>query len=56
MNAAMESDLTAHVLQEIAVRHGVLAIRLACRVPMDGELEYLDVSTLATAFEGRAPY
>ena len=48
--------MTAHVLQEVAARHGVQATRLARGVPMGGELEYLDAGTLATAFEGRAPY
>ena len=56
INATLESDVTAHVLQETAARHGVQATRLARGVPMGGELEYLDAGTLATAFEGRAPY
>ena len=56
INATLESDVSAHVLQETAARHGVQATRLARGVPMGGELEYLDAGTLATAFEGRAPY
>ena len=56
INATLESDVTAHVLQETAARHEVQATRLARGVPMGGELEYLDAGTLATAFEGRAPY
>ena len=56
INATLESDVTAHVLQETAARYGVQATRLARGVPMGGELEYLDAGTLATAFEGRAPY
>ena len=56
INATLESDVTAHVLQETAARHGVQATRLARGVPVGGELEYLDSGTLATAFEGRAPY
>lgn len=56
INATLESDVTAHVLQETAARHGVQATRLARGVPMGGEIEYLDAGTLATAFEGRAPY
>ena len=56
INATLESDVTAHVLQETAARHGVRTTRLARGVPVGGELEYLDAGTLTTAFEGRTPY
>lgn len=53
INATLESDVTAHVLQETAARYRVRVTRLARGVPMGGELEYLDAGTLLTAFEGR---
>jgi len=37
----------------MAARHQVLATRIAHGVPLGGELEYIDSSTLAHAFSGR---
>ena len=53
INATLESDVTAHMLQTLAARHRVRVTRLARGVPMGGELEYLDAGTLLSAFEGR---
>ena len=56
VGSSIESDVTAHVLHEIAGRHGIRVTRLARGVPVGGELEYLDSSTLMTAFEDRTDY
>ena len=56
INATLESDVTAHMLQETAACHGVQATRLARGVPVGGEHEYLDAGALTTAFESRVPY
>ena len=52
-NVTVEGDATAHLLADIAARHGVKASRIAHGVPMGGELEYLDSGTLARALSGR---
>ena len=56
IGTTVESDVTAHVLSELAQRHQVRVTRLARGVPMGGEIEYLDPGTLLTAFEGRTQY
>lgn len=56
IGTTVESDVTAHVLGELAQRHQARVTRLARGVPVGGELEYLDPSTLMTAFEGRTQY
>ncbi len=56
IGTTVESDVTAHVLSELARRHQVKVTRLARGVPVGGELEYLDPGTLMTAFEGRTRY
>lgn len=52
-NPTVEGEATAHVLAQIAAAAGVRASRLAHGVPLGGELEYIDRSTLAHAFGGR---
>jgi len=52
-NATVEGEATAHYISEMAARHQVLATRIAHGVPLGGELEYIDSSTLAHAFSGR---
>jgi recombination protein RecR len=52
-NPTVEGEATAHMLAQIAVAAGVRATRLAHGVPLGGELEYVDRSTLAHAFGGR---
>lgn len=52
-NPTVEGSATAHVIAELAVRHGVKATRIAHGVPVGGELEYVDGGTLAHALAGR---
>lgn len=52
-NATVEGEATAHYIGELARRRNLLATRIACGVPMGGELEYIDRGTLARAFSGR---
>jgi len=52
-NPTVEGEATAHFLAELAARHGTRASRIAHGVPIGGELEYVDVGTLAHAFAGR---
>jgi recombination protein RecR len=51
--ATVEGEATAHWIGEMAARHGVAASRIAHGVPVGGELEYVDGTTLARAFAGR---
>lgn len=56
-SATVEGDVTSHVIREAAARHGVENIsRLACGVPVGGELEFVDATTLAQAFSLRNHY
>ncbi len=52
-NPTVEGDATAHLLADIATRHGVTPSRIAHGVPLGGELEYVDGGTLSHAFFGR---
>lgn len=52
-NPTVEGEATAHYLAEIARAAGVTPTRIAHGVPVGGELEYIDRSTLAHAFSGR---
>lgn len=52
-NPTVEGEATAHYLAEIARAGGVAVSRIAHGVPVGGELEYIDRSTLAHAFSGR---
>lgn len=54
-NTTVEGEATAFYLQEMAKRHGVGISRLAQGVPLGGELEHTDRSTLAHAFASRLP-
>lgn len=51
--ATVEGEATAHWIGEMARRHGVRATRIAHGVPVGGDLEYVDGTTLAHAFAGR---
>lgn len=51
--STVEGEATAHYLSEMAHTHGVRATRIAHGVPLGGELEYIDRTTLAHAFSGR---
>ena len=52
-NATVEGEVTAHYLGELARARGIAATRLAHGVPLGGELEFVDRTTLAHAFGGR---
>jgi len=54
-NTTVEGEATAHYLREMAARHGLRVTRLAQGVPLGGELEHTDRSTLAHAFGARQP-
>lgn len=52
-NPTVEGEATAHYISEIAAASGVRASRIAHGVPLGGELEYVDGTTLLHAFSGR---
>jgi len=52
-NPTVEGETTAHYISEMANEYGVMATRIAHGVPLGGELEYIDIGTLAHAFSGR---
>jgi recombination protein RecR len=52
-SVTVEGDATAHLIATLAHKHGVRASRIAYGVPVGGELEYIDGSTLARALLGR---
>ena len=52
-NPTVEGDATAHYIAELCKRYGVSASRIAHGVPVGGELEYVDGTTLARSFAGR---
>lgn len=52
-NPTVEGDATAHFIADMAKRHDVAVSRIAHGVPVGGELEYVDSTTLALSFNGR---
>lgn len=56
VNYTVESDVTAHVISELAIKNSIKITRLAQGVPVGGELEYLDQHTLSKAFDKRTVY
>lgn len=54
-NPTVEGEATAYYLSDVLHREGVKVSRIAHGVPLGGELEYVDGSTLAHAFSGRRP-
>lgn len=52
-NPTMEGDTTAHFIADMAARYSIRASRIAHGVPVGGELEYVDHTTLGHAFSGR---
>ena len=52
----MEGEATAHYLKEIAARLEIRATRIAHGVPIGGELEFVDGSTLSRALSSRHEY
>lgn len=55
LNPSVESEATAYYLSEMARNAGIRVTRLAQGVPMGGELEFVDSSTLAHALSRRQP-
>jgi recombination protein RecR len=52
-NPTVEGEATAHYLAELAKTTQIRVSRIAHGVPVGGELEYIDRTTLAHAFGGR---
>lgn len=52
-NSTMEGEATAHYINELVQPHQVRVTRIAHGVPLGGELEYIDSSTLSHALAGR---
>ncbi len=52
-NPTVEGEATAYYLTELVREQGVKVTRIAHGVPLGGELEYVDGSTLAHALSGR---
>ena len=54
-NPTTEGDVTAHYIHEMLSASAVRVSRLAQGMPVGGELEYMDSSTLSLALSGRHP-
>lgn len=54
-SSTVEGEATAHYIARLAARRGISLSRLAQGVPLGGELEYTDQTTLAHAFASRLP-
>ncbi len=52
-NLTVEGEATAHYIGELVRKRNIRATRIAYGVPVGGELEYTDRSTLARALSGR---
>lgn len=52
-NPTVEGEATAHYISEMAKKRSIRSTRLAHGVPIGGELEYVDSSTLSHAFTDR---
>ncbi|MBF0446629.1 MAG: recombination protein RecR [Magnetococcales bacterium] len=55
-NPTVEGEATAHFVAQLAQSIGCKVTRLAYGLPMGGELEYLDESTLYQALAGRRDF
>lgn len=53
-NPTVEGEATSYYLQRMAKKHHIRVTRIAHGVPLGGELEYTDQSTLAHAFGNRS--
>ncbi len=54
-NPTVEGEATAYYLTDLLQPEGIKVSRIAHGVPLGGELEYVDGSTLAHALSGRRP-
>ncbi len=52
----MEGEATAHYLKELAAEFDIVVSRIAYGIPVGGELEYVDSSTLSLALSSRREY
>lgn len=52
-NFTVEGEATAHYISEMVNSRSIIASRIAHGVPVGGELEYVNSSTLSHAFSGR---
>jgi recombination protein RecR len=52
-NPTVEGEATAHYINEIVQPYHIKVSRIAHGIPMGGELEYIDGTTLSHAFHGR---
>ncbi|MBV7299586.1 recombination mediator RecR [Enterovibrio paralichthyis] len=52
-NPTVEGEATAHYISELCAEHEVIASRIAHGVPMGGELELVDGTTLSHSIIGR---
>lgn len=52
-NPTVEGEATAHYIGELVRERGIRVTRLAHGIPLGGELEYVDGTTLSHAFAGR---
>lgn len=52
-NPTVEGEATSYYLQRMAGKHNIQVTRISHGVPLGGELEYTDQSTLAHAFGSR---
>lgn len=54
-NFTNEGEATAHYISEMLHQRGIKASRIARGIPVGGELEYVDIGTLAQAYYERRP-
>ncbi|MEE9344044.1 MAG: recombination mediator RecR [Methylococcales bacterium] len=52
-NTTVEGEATAYYISEMAQNHHIRSTQIAHGVPLGGELDYVDSSTLSHAFSGR---
>ena len=55
-SSTVEGQATAHYIGELVRSRGLRATRLAYGIPLGGELEFVDSTTLAHAFQGRTEF
>ena len=55
-STTVEGDVTSHVICELANKYKINVSQIAQGVPVGGELEYIDASTLSRAFDTRKSY
>ncbi len=55
-NTSVEGEATAHYIQQMASRYHIAVSRMAHGIPLGGDLEFLDASTLHHAFQTRQKY